>query len=686
MTQDHKGVTSLKKNNKGFTLVELVVVSTLMVMIMGAILNFIRPINNLFTSTHTTADSNDIGNSVMDYIENEVRYSTNMVVLEDFPGVPLTKDGYLLNPAGNKAMNTLFTDVLIIDNANPRGSQLKDYDATDSPAHRKGATGVILKAPLDSTGINISKAVVPLNEELYNDYSVTFDCRLSTADSNNCLSVGMRVRKPEYDYARGRYTFRKTSYKQTRDLELVNINLLSSRKAAQGIQMSVSYYSNRVDEHGTPYGTEIGNRFGTASAPGGLTEGQAKLFSTAENYTYIFYTKVVPSSATTSKVNIRLLDNSGSVLDQMRNITSGTTIDAGKVSSWKAMVGASITRADASTGTLYEYTFDNLISTTGKEIDYYTTNGFDQSMDFSPNYNVGTAIMTPNGKVSFYDCFDTDGSALGSWGREVSHTFVYTPNPLYPQYTNTLGALPNEPSGNDEYMFLGWYESWGFYAVGATPPGSPLTEADLSTTTFSGNKNYYACYQRRPKYEVKFLDKDGNEISGFTKEYTGGKLSETGVVFDKPGNPADTATEKFVGWFVDGNMANTELSAFDNLTSDTVFGACFQPIPAEWTELTVTLHYVNNFNHFTGTGASNGDVYAGVSSPSSQCYWADMYCSSGTSATFKLRFKSENPATFNMNIYQDWSMYCSPQINTVNFIGKTSADIYVDASGSVSYS
>ena len=81
-----------KKNLKGFTLVELVIVGTIMVMIMGMVLNLIQPMNRFYQRTQNLADANDIGGIVMDTVDNSVRYATDMVILEDYAGVPLMKE------------------------------------------------------------------------------------------------------------------------------------------------------------------------------------------------------------------------------------------------------------------------------------------------------------------------------------------------------------------------------------------------------------------------------------------------------------------------------------------------------------------------------------------------------------------------------------------------------------------
>ena len=142
-----------KKNLKGFTLVELVIVATIMVMVMGSAMNFIQPLNNFYKRTQNLADSNDVGSILMDSVDNNMRFATNMVILEDYEGVPNIQNGYLCDAVGNR-VSPQMTDVIIIDNESLRGS-IFDYNPDTPAAHAKGATGCIMKAPILSSGNGI---------------------------------------------------------------------------------------------------------------------------------------------------------------------------------------------------------------------------------------------------------------------------------------------------------------------------------------------------------------------------------------------------------------------------------------------------------------------------------------------------------------------------------------------------
>ena len=564
----------MKKNNKGFTLVELVVVSMLMVMIMGAILNFITPLNGLFKSTQNTADANDIGTSVMDYFERETRYATNIVVLEDFSGMPSTKDGYLLNPAGNKAYDVLFTDVIIIDNVNNRGSMLANYDADDSPAHRKEAKGVVMKAKLGANGITPSSIKIPLTEAMYSDFGVDFSAKLSKVDNNNCLSVGMQIYKPEYNRDTGVYDFETLAYNQTRDMELVNINLLG-KKSAKKREMEVRFYSDaRNDDNSYVYeaADRIANRFGRATAPGGLVANQSALYDTGKHYTYIFFTKTVPTTKNGAKVKIRLLSKDGAVLDTDNNFVSGNPIPAGKATAWQTHSGiASYYDQLDSSGNVVRYSFEKLVSTTGLDLDYYTNNGVDQNMDFSPAYDVGTVIHPVVGHVQFLTRYGDDGTDLGGWTKTIKIENIYADDPSFPSYNSKLSALPNDPVGDDDHTFDYW-------CTDPSGSGETISESDLATKTFgAGTKYYYAIFKEKQKYEIKFQDESGNEISGYTKEYLEGFINYT---IDKPSDPTPPSGKQFLGWYVDGDQTKQALDGLARLDSALTFAPVFEDAPS----------------------------------------------------------------------------------------------------------
>lgn len=48
----------------------------------------IKPANNVYHDADATMESNIIGSGLIDYLDDELRYSTNVLVLKDYIGVP----------------------------------------------------------------------------------------------------------------------------------------------------------------------------------------------------------------------------------------------------------------------------------------------------------------------------------------------------------------------------------------------------------------------------------------------------------------------------------------------------------------------------------------------------------------------------------------------------------------------
>ncbi|SFC45596.1 PilW family protein [Ruminococcus albus] len=289
----------MKKNNKkGFTLIELVIVATIMVMIMGAILNWIRPMNKFYERTQALADSNDVGSEVMDFVDDELRYATNVVVLQDYQGVPKLAEGYLVDTSGNISYtNAKFTNALIIDNENIRGSVFPDYNPTSTVSRRKQARGCIIKANIDpAMGIDTDNMKCLGTEPIYNDYGCTFDATLKVLENKSTyVTIDMELTRPRREGMS--YVFDKFGFKQARDFELVNVNVLGSDK-----MMTAALYSSR-DGATNPLDY---TKFAQASNTG--SNGNAGALY-GQRHTYILYTRDVTEA---EKVNIIIRDEKDS--------------------------------------------------------------------------------------------------------------------------------------------------------------------------------------------------------------------------------------------------------------------------------------------------------------------------------------------------------------------------------------
>lgn len=77
------------RNNKGFTLMELLVTIAVLSILLVAIGMFVVPTITMFAKTRNIAEAKSIGNVIMDYIEGSI-YSTDVLELRDYTTTPST--------------------------------------------------------------------------------------------------------------------------------------------------------------------------------------------------------------------------------------------------------------------------------------------------------------------------------------------------------------------------------------------------------------------------------------------------------------------------------------------------------------------------------------------------------------------------------------------------------------------
>lgn len=278
----------MNKNRKGFTLVELIVVVTIFGVILGAILNMIKPANNVYHDADATMESNVIGSGLIDYLDDELRYSTNVLVLKDYIGVPDVSTSGTISASG-----VTYSNCIVIDNNNLRGYSLKNYSGsdTDTAAKRMGAKGCILNVgKVNTEGLNFNNSAVARGVDFYDNYKFDISASISNIEEMRTLDVSLTAYQPTYE--NGSYTFTKTKYKKDAAVNLTNINI------NEGDSYKVRDYKDfslTPDYVTYPQAT---------TAPAGCTAQQEKYYSldASNTYTYIFYDKTTVSSSKTYSV------------------------------------------------------------------------------------------------------------------------------------------------------------------------------------------------------------------------------------------------------------------------------------------------------------------------------------------------------------------------------------------------
>ncbi len=280
----------MNKNRKGFTLVELIVVVTIFGVILGAILNMIKPANNVYHDADATMESNIIGSGLIDYLDDELRYSTNVLVLKDYIGVPDVSTSGTIGGSG-----VTYSNCIVIDNNNLRGYSLKNYSGndTDTAAKRMGAKGCILNVgKVNTEGLNFNNSAVARGVDFYDNYKFDISASISTIEKMSTLDVSLTAYQPTYE--NGSYTFTKTKYKKDAAVNLTNINIYEGDSDPYQVR-DCKDFSVFPDYVTYPQAT---------TAPAGCTAQQEKYYSldASNTYTYIFYDKTTVSSSKTYSV------------------------------------------------------------------------------------------------------------------------------------------------------------------------------------------------------------------------------------------------------------------------------------------------------------------------------------------------------------------------------------------------
>lgn len=344
-----------KSNKNGFTLVELIVVVVIFGMIMGAILNFMKPANEIHNDTQATMDANVISSGLIEYMDDELRYATNVLVLNGYMGVPKVSDSGMV---GNYPVS--FTDCLVIDNINPRGYTNKNFNpSADDTATKLGCRGSIIKvSQINTKGFDFNNSKIVKGADFYDKFTYSIKIGSNVLDKefevNNQIST-LQVSLVAYQpvYKNGRYVFTKKKF--DRDTKNGEDGTIEKNKGAVLSLTNINIDPNDsaklvVCENGLVNPEQIIGKFENdgyptqTTAPVGATSYQQEIYKAnrqvsitdtngedqkvVPRYTYIFYRK--NKSATKCSVNFKFSASSPitpgeDVGDPYNNVAKGTT-------------------------------------------------------------------------------------------------------------------------------------------------------------------------------------------------------------------------------------------------------------------------------------------------------------------------------------------------------------------------
>lgn len=146
----------MNKNQKGFTLVELIVVMALMAIIMGAVMAIMSPTAKFHNKVENTTNQEAVCIAVGDAIANEIQYARKVAVY--------------YNDTNSGAPSSEYTKLLKINNTGSRSGS------------KKGAPGVVTKSDADGTNSSVI-----MGEPFYGEDAYSITVGEYNSDSEKCF-------------------------------------------------------------------------------------------------------------------------------------------------------------------------------------------------------------------------------------------------------------------------------------------------------------------------------------------------------------------------------------------------------------------------------------------------------------------------------------------------------------------
>lgn len=442
------------KNEKGFTLVELIVVMAIFGIIMGAILNIIRPTNEVYNNNEATMETNITGSGVINYIDDQLKYATNVLVLKDYAGVPeVSATGSL----GGGSVS--YKNCIIIDNNNLRGYSESGYsgDDTDTAQKRMGCTGcVILVNKLNEGGLNLNNSSVGMGSDFYGNFKFDISAGINKIDDMYTLDVLLETYQPVYEG--GAYNFTKTRYSTEKAINLVNINIDNSDSF---IVQDYIDFSTAADY----------TKYPAAAAPADATVQQQVYYDTdpSNTYTYIFYDKKSAADELKYKVTFAYSDSDPD--------NPGVEIHSYMVNAGKTLPANFVPSLPLKSGYLAPYWTDETGSTVSFESTPITVT---EDMTFYAVYALDTTITKYT--VSYYNA---DYSKIVKTNEVVEG--------------NTAPALSTIDGLDEEKQYIeGWYSE-------KSGSGSKIDDTPIDKDT-----SFYPNVKNKHKVDFKV---DGSVVS-----------------------------------------------------------------------------------------------------------------------------------------------------------------------------
>lgn len=201
----------MNKNQKGFTLVELIVVMALMAIIMGAVMAIMSPTAKFHNKVENTTNQEAVCIAVGDSISDQIKYARSVQIISLPAGIDLEK----------KDIPENVTNYIKINNQNRR------------PTSKKGAFGLFSKGEIDSSK-DFKNDTVIMGESFYGEdsFKITIS-EYGNTDNRNFIMLNFEGCPMKYES--GSYTKNEDIvYNYSKSIDFTNINNKSMLKNSDG--------------------------------------------------------------------------------------------------------------------------------------------------------------------------------------------------------------------------------------------------------------------------------------------------------------------------------------------------------------------------------------------------------------------------------------------------------------------
>lgn len=183
----------MKKNKKGFTLVELIVVVALMVIIMGAVLSILRPVNNFYQKVNNTTHQEAACIAMGDSISDNIKYAKKVKIT--------------------------------CSDTNPVPSGYKNYILIDNQSKRTGANGIAKECQgviKQKIGGGAEKYLRTFDENNNASYEISVE-QYGAGEGKNFIKLNFKAMAMKYES--GSYVKNTENvYQYSKSIEFTNIN------------------------------------------------------------------------------------------------------------------------------------------------------------------------------------------------------------------------------------------------------------------------------------------------------------------------------------------------------------------------------------------------------------------------------------------------------------------------------